>query len=177
MSVFVIITAIGAKDRPGIIAAITGAVYESGGSLDDATMTRLHGAFANMLSARLPSESSVVALRSALEDVAARLDLHVSVDPIPDKNITEARREAPPDHLITVYGADKPGIVHRVATLLAAHGANITDMDTRLAGASEKPVYVMFLETAGGDWRGLAGAGAGVAPAQASVRSGGRSAG
>ena len=53
MSQIVIVTAIGARDKPGIVAALTEAVYEVGGSLDDATMTRLHGAFATMLAAAM----------------------------------------------------------------------------------------------------------------------------
>ena len=58
--------------------------------------------------------------------------------------------ETAPDHLLTVYGADKPGIVHQVTSRLAALGVNITDMDTRVAGMENAPVYVMLLELATG---------------------------
>lgn len=150
MSQMVIVTAIGARDKPGIIAALTQAAYDAGGSLDDATMTRLHGAFANMLAVRLADEAAVDDLRRRVQNVAERLDLHVTVDEIPDDH-----EEPAPDHLITVYGADRPGIVHQIASLLAAEGVNITDLDTRVAGAADMPVYVMFLETAGGDWSAL----------------------
>src|SRR3989338_4415486 len=34
------------KDRPGIIAFLTGALYRSGGNLEDASMTILEGEFA-----------------------------------------------------------------------------------------------------------------------------------
>ena len=150
MSQIVIVTAIGARDKPGIVAALTEAVYEAGGSLDDATMTRLHGAFATMLAARMPDDSATQTLRAGLKGVAERLGLHITVDEIPD-----AHEEQAPDHLITVYGADRPGIVHQIATVLAAEGANITDLDTRVAGGAGNPVYVMFLETAGGNWQTL----------------------
>jgi glycine cleavage system transcriptional repressor len=148
MSQIVIVTAIGARDKPGIVAALTEAVYEAGGSLDDATMTRLHGAFATMLAARMPDDAAIETLRQQLIKASLRLELHVEVDEIPD-----AHEEQPPDHLITVYGADRPGIVHQIASALAAEGVNITDLDTRVAGASDQPVYVMFLETAGGNWQ------------------------
>ena len=59
--------------------------------------------------------------------------------------------EAAPDHLLTVYGADKPGIVHQVTSRLATLGVNITDMDTRVAGTDDAPVYVMLLELAAGE--------------------------
>ena len=110
-------------------------------------MTRLHGAFANMLSARVDSDDALAALREKLSVVAKKLDLHVNVDLIPD-----IHEDAVPDHQINVYGADRPGIVFEVTKLLAENGVNITDLDTRLAGAPGRGVYVMLLETSGGDW-------------------------
>jgi len=147
MSQIVMITAIGPRDRPGIVASLTEAVFAVGGNLDDATMTRLHGAFANMLSARLNDDRSLSALKDKLAEVAKRLDLYVTVDLIPD-----AHEEELPDHQINVYGADRPGIVYEVTKLLSELGVNITDLDTRLAGEPGKGIYVMLLETSGGDW-------------------------
>lgn len=141
----IVITAVG-RDQPGIIAALARAVYDLGGNLDDATMTRLHGAFATMVAARLPEGRTESEARAALGPVAAEMGLTVTVQSVPD-----AHQDAPPDTLLTVYGADKPGIVYQVAAHLAALGVNITDMDTRLAGAPESPVYVMLLEAAAGD--------------------------
>ncbi len=140
----VVISAVG-RDRPGIIAALARALLDLGGNLDDIAMTRLHGAFAAMMAARLPSEKTEEDARTALAPVAREMGLTVTVQSVPD-----AHAEAPPDTLLTVYGADKPGIVHAVAAALAATGANITDMDTRLTGSPAAPVYVMLLEVAAG---------------------------
>ena len=147
MSQIVIITAVGSRDQPGIIAALTEAVYISGGNLDDATMTRLHGAFATMLSARIEAGDDFVRLQAKLEQVSDEFGLHITVEPIPDEH-----SQVSPDHQINVYGADKPGIVFGVTAALSELGVNITDLDTRLAGAPGKGVYVMLLETTGGDW-------------------------
>ena len=145
MSEIIVITAVG-QDRPGIIAALAEAVYGLGGNLDDATMTRLHGAFAAMLSARLPAGKTPEDARAALAPAAERLGLSLTVQSVADP----APPETAPDHLLTVYGADKPGIVHQVTSRLAALGVNITDMDTRMAGTEDAPVYVMLLELAAG---------------------------
>ena len=149
----IILTAIGPKDRPGIVAALTGAVLECGGNLDDATMTRLHGAFSTMIAARV-AEDDLPKLRNLLDSAANRLGLNVSVEAIDEDGETEARQERP-DHIITVYGADHPGIVHHVASLLQEHGVNITDLETRLTRDGERPIYVMMVETSGGDWTAL----------------------
>ncbi len=140
----IVITAVG-RDRPGIIAALARAVLDLGGNLDDATMTRLHGAFATMVAARLPVGKTAADARAALAPVAEEMGLTVTVQAVPD-----AHQDAPPDTLLTVYGADRPGIVYAVASHLAARGVNITDMDTRLAGTPESPVYVMLLEAVAG---------------------------
>ena len=146
----VIITAIGGQDKPGIIAALTKAVFEAGGNLDDATMTRLRGAFANMLAATLPDGESAASLRARLGPIGEALGLYVSVEEIPGG---EHAPDPEPDHVITVYGADHPGIVHRITSSLADRGANITDLDTRRrAGTAQSPIYIMVLETSGGAW-------------------------
>ncbi len=139
MSRLVVITAVG-RDHPGIVAALTGAIYHCGGNLDDATMTRLHGVFATMLSVQLPGNTD--ALDLALQPIRLSHDLTITIDELvtpPDNNI-------PPDHIITVYGADKPGIVHSVASALAAANINITDMDSRMAGTHDQPIYIVVFE-------------------------------
>jgi len=146
LSKIVVVTAVG-RDQPGIVAALTGAVYHAGGNLDDATMTRLHGVFSTMVSAQFPKDRTLAELRDKLDIVGSQYGLTISAEEI------EARQEpeAQPDHLVTVYGADKPGIVFGITTRLASVGVNITDMDTRVAGGSSEPVYVMILEVVAGD--------------------------
>ncbi len=144
MEQIVVITAVG-RDGPGIIAALAKAVFDLGGNLDDASMTRLHGAFAAMVAARLPQGRSEDEVRDALKPIAEARGLTVTVQAVPD-----APAETPPDTLLTVYGADRPGIVYRVTAALAEMGTNITDMDTRLTGAPDAPVYVMLLEAVAG---------------------------
>ena len=70
----------------------------------------------------------------------------VTVDAVEEVAATE-RPE--PSHVVTVYGADHPGIVASITGALAEAGANVTDLQTRL---SERPdgdaLYVMLIEVA-----------------------------
>jgi glycine cleavage system transcriptional repressor len=77
------------------------------------------------------------------------MNLHVDVYEIPDEEI--AIKEVA-EHVISVYGADSPGIVYRTTALLAEYDANITNLDTRIVSTEKHPVYIMIIETAGGDW-------------------------
>ncbi|MGH9189776.1 MAG: glycine cleavage system protein R [Acidimicrobiales bacterium] len=146
------VTAVGA-DRPGIVAAVAGVLMEQGGNLEDSSMTILGGHFAIMLIVDVPESASADSLGSALEGVAADLDLTVTVRPIAE---LASGPPAGSSWSVSVYGADRPGIVHAVTTLLASRSANIVDLSTRVVGEASAPTYVMLLEVS------LADAGAAV---------------
>ena len=141
------LSAIG-RDRPGIVAAISGALLELGGNVDDSQMSILHGHFAVMLIVSVPDEVSRDALEERLGAVATELDL----EGYAVSELTGLSPAPPPTHVLTVYGADHPGIVHAVATALADRGANISDLKTRRTGEGADAVYVMVMEVSvGGD--------------------------
>ena len=51
-----------------------------------------------------------------------------------------------PDVRITVYGADRAGIVSRITGGLAEAGLHILDMESSVAGTEAKPIYIMQIE-------------------------------
>jgi glycine cleavage system transcriptional repressor len=138
------VTAIG-RDQPGIVAAVSGALFELSGNVEDSQMSILRGHFAVMLIVRLPDPVDEGDLEARLGRVRQELDLEaIAVNRVDDLGVGAAR----PSHVITVYGADHPGIVHAVSSALAGRGVNITGLETRLAGADDSPLYVMIIEAA-----------------------------
>jgi glycine cleavage system transcriptional repressor len=136
------VSAVG-RDRPGIVAAITGSLLELDGNVEDSRMTILRGQFAVMLIVSLPDADGKAELERLLAPVSAELGLDaLTVSPVAES----ASVAVSPDHVITVYGADHPGIVHSVSAALAGHGVNITDLQTKLTGSGPSPLYVMMLE-------------------------------
>src|SRR5438270_427574 len=83
------------------------------------------------------------ALEDALAGPAAEFELVVAVRAIDDDVPSSPEGEA---WTVSVYGSDRPGIVHRVALLLADSGVNIVDLSTRVIGDAERPVYATILE-------------------------------
>lgn len=138
----VALTAVGI-DRPGIVAAVTGVLVEHGGNLEDASMTILRGQFAMMLVVDLPATLSTGDLEVALARPAREYGLAVTVRAIEEPVAASTVGEA---WTVSVYGADRPGIVYGVARLLAERGVNIVDLTTRVAGPADEPVYAMLLE-------------------------------
>jgi glycine cleavage system transcriptional repressor len=135
------VTAVG-RDRPGIVAAITGVLLEFGGNVDDSQMSILHGQFAVMLIVSVPEGSDLDAISRRLHEVGTELDL----GGITVSEVSGLDRGPGPSHVLTVYGADRPGIVHDVAALLARHDVNITDLRTRRTGSPDAPLYTMMME-------------------------------
>jgi glycine cleavage system transcriptional repressor len=123
-------------DRPGIIADVTGVLAELGGNLEDSSMTLLRGHFAWTLVAEVAVEPDEVASR--LAHLTAE-GLVVSVLPVPGP---ESAAVAGSAWLLSVHGADRPGIVSGLTGVVAAAGGNITDLTTRLGGG----LYVLVAE-------------------------------
>lgn len=129
-------------DRPGIVAGVTGALFEQGCNLADCSMTILAGHFAMVLIVEADADADVASLEEALSAPAVAFDLGVSVRELVDQgHVSDGD-----DYVVSVYGADKPGIVHHVATVLAEANVNITDLETRCVGDPADPVYAMLLE-------------------------------
>jgi glycine cleavage system transcriptional repressor len=123
-------------DRPGIIADVTGVLAELGGNLEDSSMTLLRGHFAMTLVVDVPVASDEVESRlSHLVDQGLR----VSVLPLQSDDVDDAQRAG---FILSVHGADRPGIVSKLTAVIAGAGGNITDLTTRLAGG----LYVLVAE-------------------------------
>jgi glycine cleavage system transcriptional repressor len=141
------VTAIG-RDRPGIVAGLSRTLLNLGGNIEDSQMSILRGHFAVMLIVRLPGSVPAQDLEADLGAVRHELGLEA----LTVSAVNEARSPAPrPSHVLSVYGADHPGIVASMSAVLAAHGVNVTDLETRLTGSPDAPLYVMLIEVALGD--------------------------
>jgi glycine cleavage system transcriptional repressor len=138
----VAVSAIG-SDRAGIVASVTGVLVQQGCNLEDTSMSILRGHFAMMLIVAVPDGVTAEALELALAPAARALDLVLVVRAI-DDDVPRSPEGA--SWTVSVYGADRPGIVHRVASVLAEDGVNIVDLTTRIIGEAERPVYAMFLD-------------------------------
>lgn len=138
------VTVIG-TDRPGIVAGVTRALYEAGCNLEDVTSTILRGHFSMVMVVRGPEDVGAAELEAALEPAARDMDLVVAARPVEEATAL-LEDVADSTHVVSVYGADHPGIVFRVADALARLGANVTDLTSRLIGSPDEPVYALMLE-------------------------------
>jgi glycine cleavage system transcriptional repressor len=121
----VALTAVG-TDRPGIVAALAGALYDLGCNIEDAVSTVLRGIFAITLVVAVPAELDGVAVEraagSALEPLEASASVRaIAEDPGPQAQAT---------HRMRAHGADRPGIVALLSRLLADRDVNMTSFSS-----------------------------------------------
>jgi glycine cleavage system transcriptional repressor len=111
-------------------------------NIEDSQMSILRGHFSMMLLVSAPDTVDAQQLSTDLSATGDELGLEaLGVGEVSIEESGQARSS----HVITVYGADHPGILHAVSAALSELGVNIVDLTTRLVG-DDDAVYVAVLE-------------------------------
>lgn len=132
------------RDRPGIVSQVTEILFQGGFNIADSSCSILGGQFSMILIISNPEFSTKEEFSDAFTPLEES-NLSVYIRTL--KPGGEIRSELEGELcMISVYGADKPGIVYQVAKELGDRNINITDLNTKLVGDKQKPVYVMMLE-------------------------------
>lgn len=139
MSQWFMLTLVG-EDKIGIVAKVTAVLYENGCHLGEASMIRLGGNFTIMLMVNY--SESAEKLSTLLAPTVKNLGLYAHVYAI-EGTLHEHQS---PDVRITVYGADRTGIVAQVTEVLANSGMNILNLESNIGGTAQKPFYIMHIE-------------------------------
>lgn len=128
------------KDRPGLVAHVSAALYEGGCQLGETSMMRLGTSFTIMMMVQY--DGNVNALQKLLQGEADSLGLHLHIDHI-DGGLHQHRQ---PDVRISIYGADRPGIVAHTTGALSEAGLDILDLSSDVGGTEEAPIYILHIE-------------------------------
>lgn len=135
------------KDKPGLVAGLTGLILAFEGNIEDSTMTRLAGQFATIVIVALPETVELEAFRQAVTRLEQELAFQLSVQVLSPKESEQATAEAEQtSFMITVGGQDRTGLTHRIASLLADASINITDLNAHQIQGEDGPVYLMVIE-------------------------------
>jgi glycine cleavage system transcriptional repressor len=123
-------------DRPGIIAGVAERLAAHGANVTDSRMAILRGHF-----------SMTLIVEGAEREALAR-DLE-ALQTLETFSVTEvaeaaANPRSEPTAVVSVHGADHPGILAAVTRVLAEAEVNVCDLQTRLAGE----LYVMIMDVA-----------------------------
>jgi len=139
-----ILLSISGKDRAGIVRDVSEALLHVQANIEDSSMAVLRGRFTMMLIVALENEG-LGELKALLAELEQRTGLTVQSQVLSDDEAKHIPDE--PDCVVTVSGADKPGIVFAVTDAMAELGVSVADVSTRARGE----VYMMALEAVAGD--------------------------
>jgi glycine cleavage system transcriptional repressor len=140
----VVMTGVG-RDRVGIVAEVADLLYQSGCNLLDSSMTLLRGEFAIILIFQLPENQSLETMQDKLTHLGERMGLSLHVREVSQQEYQDSEPKGSP-HMISVYGADKPGIVAGITRQLANLNISITDVETKYTKEGSGSIFVMILE-------------------------------
>lgn len=119
------------KDRPGVIADVTGAIFRLEGDLADLKQSVLWGYLTMILIGNFPDRVTKEALTAAIAEGERTTDFQVSV-----KELTTPLTAGPPVpkeiFIMTVQAANRGGLVHQVSRFCYERGVNILDLTTTL---------------------------------------------
>jgi glycine cleavage system transcriptional repressor len=120
------------RERPGIVAGITGVLYDTDCNIRDSTMTILAGEFAMLLIVVLPEDLTGQGLERALGDVQRRFELTIFIKPLLEEEVFYQPAPLSRTWAVTIYGGDRKGIVHAVASVMARKSISILTLKTKV---------------------------------------------
>lgn len=117
-------------DRTGLVAGLTGALFDLGANLGDTRFAVLgqRAEFSGVV--MVPAGLTPEQVHAALEGVPEARDADIIVTPYD----TWSRPDGGPDitHHVYVSGGDRPGLVTRLAEVFGDFGANIATMNAQV---------------------------------------------
>ena len=132
-------------DRPGIVAAVTGILFELNCNIENVSQTILQTEFSGSFIVTLPQDLTTDALQNRFVDDLSPMDLHVHIRPLKKKETGSFLRQSEP-FVITTKGPDRQGLVAGISEIIAHYGVNITNLQAVFKGGEEPGDNIMIYE-------------------------------
>jgi glycine cleavage system transcriptional repressor len=142
---WVAVTVIG-RDRPGIVAHVSGVLYHHRCSIEELAQTVLRGQFAMILIASLGEGTSIRVLRDEFSELSRNTGLEINLRELESEDLVPYQAGESEPFIITVRGEDRPGLVFGITEVLAERGINITNLGARVAVLGQRPEYIQLFE-------------------------------
>ena len=128
MRTTLLLTVVGA-DRTGLIESLAHKIATVGGNWEESRMGRLAGQFAGIVLVSIDSDRTdqLVAELRGLESAGLQVTARTVAPPATNATGTRVKLE--------VTGGDRPGIVHKVASVLAHQGVNVEELESAVGSA------------------------------------------
>lgn len=130
------------KDRPGVIADITGAIYKLDGDLADLNQSVLCNYLNMILIATFDADVTQEDILAEISHIKTPVKFEVSIK-VMDEPISVCDYPLPAEtYIMTAKGKNKSGLVYSVSQFCYSHNINIRDLATTLRDDQ----YTMMLQ-------------------------------
>ncbi len=140
-----IIISVMSKDRPGLIADITGAVFALDGDLADLKQSVLSGYFSMILLALFDERVGAEDIRKKIQETA---DDKVKVWVQETESPADEIPASDDTYIVTAQGRNRSGLVHGISRFCCERGINILDLVTRLSDGKYTMIFQIELAKA-----------------------------
>lgn len=124
-------------DNKGIVAETTKILFDNGFNLADSSSTLLEGIFSMIFIVTNSKNYKEQEIKDLFKNIRSCMEVFKFNKKPEIKNGIH--------YSISVYGADKTGIVYAITNKIAENNLNIIDLQTKITGGNTK-VYIMLLE-------------------------------
>jgi len=132
-------------DRPGIVAAVTGILFDLNCNIENVSQTILQTEFSGSFIVTMPQDLTWDDLNERFLEILTPMGLHVHIEPLLEKEAAITARQSEP-FVITTKGPDRRGLVAGISEVIATHGVNITNLQAVFKGGNKPGDNIMIYE-------------------------------
>ena len=140
----VIVSVLG-HDRPGIVATVTGVLFEFNCNIEKVSQTILKTEFAGSFIISMPPDLTQAELRKALDKGLSAMNMHIHIESVSEQKASLVADNAEP-FVITTKGPDRKGLVASISAIIARYGVNITNLQAVFKGGNDPGSNIMIYE-------------------------------
>jgi len=133
------------QDRPGIIAAVSGTLFEQGCNIENVDQTILQSEFSGIFITGIPVEMDPETLHGKLTDKLKRMGLNIFIKPLDHSQPKLEFAESEP-FVFTTRGPDRKGLVASITRVIADYGVNVTNLQAVFRGTDTPSDNIMIYE-------------------------------
>ncbi|HXY30026.1 MAG TPA: ACT domain-containing protein [Gemmatimonadaceae bacterium] len=122
------------KDRPGLVAELSGYIAERGCNVEDSRVAVL-GGYAGLFFLISGDASEIDAAIEGLDAFESRTSIRAMARRLEAVSPDDKAPESAPAYVVTASAMDHEGIIHAITDVVRAHGANILELETSTESA------------------------------------------
>lgn len=134
-----------AANRVGILAAITTAMTELGGDLQEVSQTVMQKFFTIIMAAEFPDHRDPEVIVEHIRGFCRPFGIEVSLKDPSSEPGDDAAEGGVDKYFLTAVGEDRPGMIRQISARLAQDGIDITDLYAKRGETDQSFVMIMEL--------------------------------